>query len=126
MACYAAGFLLAVAAFLVLPLQAQAQTVQTLVSNTGRGGSSSLSVGVTGSNKWSMAVGFTTGDAGVYPLSSVQADVDPEASAQLQVSIYQADASGNPGSSLYVLDNPSPIVNDVLNPDPALAHSRAA
>ena len=113
--CCAAGFLLAVAAFLVLPLQAQAQTVQTLVSNTGAGGSSSLSVGVTGSDKWSMALGFTTGDADGYPLSSVQADVDLAASAQLQVSIYQADASGNPGSSLYVLDNPSPIVNDVLN-----------
>ena len=114
-ACYAAGFLLAVAALFALPLQAQAQTVQTLVSNTGAGGSSSLSVGVTGSDKWSMALGFTTGDADGYPLSSVQADVDLEASAQLQVSIYQADASGNPGSSLYVLDNPSPIVNDVLN-----------
>ena len=108
-----AGFLLGFAALLALPLQAQAQTVQTLVSNTGQGGSSNLSVGVTGSNKWSMAVGFTTGDADGYTLSSVQADVDVAASAQLQVSIYQADASGNPGSSLYVLDNPSPIVNDL-------------
>ena len=115
--CCAAGFLVAVAAFLVLPLQAQAQTVQTLVSNTGQGGSSSLSVGVQGSNKWSMAVGFTTGDnLGGYTLSSVQALVErSNNSSQLQVSIYGADTSGDPGSSLYVLDNPSPIVDDALN-----------
>ena len=95
--CYAAGFLVAVAALLALPLQAQAQTVQTLVSNTGRGGSSNLNVGVSDSNKWSMALGFTTGDADGYPLSSVQADVDLAASAQLQVSIYQAGRIGQSG-----------------------------
>ena len=122
--CAAAGLLLAFAALLALPLQAQAQTVETLVSNTGQGGSSGLNVGVADPNKWSMAVGFTTGDnAGGYTLSSVQAVVSLSGSDQVQVSIYGSDGSGNPGSSLYVLTNPASIVDSDLNTFTALANA---
>ena len=31
------------------------------------------------------------------------------------MSIYEADASGNPGSSRYTLTNPASITNDTLN-----------
>ena len=63
-ACYAAGFLVAVAAFLSLPLQARAQTTITLVSNTG---------GTTTASTTSIsAQPFTTGsNSGGYTLTSV-------------------------------------------------------
>ena len=118
MASYAAGFLVAVATFLVLPLQAQAQTVQTLVSNTGQSESSNLNVGTSGSVQWSIALGFTTGDnTGGYTLSSVEVGIkqDFDGSDEARVSIYGADASGNPESSLHVLDNPASITNGELN-----------
>ena len=70
----AAGLLVVFAALLTLPLQAQAQTVGTLVSNTGKTVHNlDLEVGVSGSNKWSNALGFTAGDNEEgYTLSSVQ------------------------------------------------------
>ena len=113
MACYAAGFLVAVATLLALPLQAQAQTVQTLVSNTGQDrDNSNLNVG--GSTGWVQAQGFTTGDnTDGYTLSSVDVffRVGFGSTDEVTVSIYGADASGDPGSSLYVLNNPSSIPN---------------
>ena len=59
----AAGLLVVFAALLTLPLQAQAQTVGTLVSNTRKTVHNlDLQMGVSGSNKWSLALGFTAGD----------------------------------------------------------------
>ena len=109
----ATGFLLVVAGLLALPLQAQAQTVQTLVSNTGQDrDNSNLSVG--DSSKWMQAQGFTTGDnTDGYTLSSVEVffNFGFASDDEVTVSIYGADASGNAESSLYVLNNPSSIPN---------------
>ena len=108
--------LLAFAAFLALPLQAQAQTIQTLVSNTGQTGNFSLAVGVSGSNTFAQALGFTTGDnTNGYTLSSVEVSFNAsfDSTDEVRVSIYGADASGKPGSSLHVLANPSSIPDAV-------------
>ena len=113
----AAGLLVVFAALLTLPLQAQAQTVGTLVSNAGKTVSNvDIEMGVYGSNKWSQALGFTAGDnADGYTLSSVQVDIrffsDSDA---VRVSIY-SHVSGRPGSSLYVLTNPDSVANGQLN-----------
>ena len=114
MTCYAAGFLVAVAALLALPLQVQAQT--TLVSNTGQTATSNWTVG--GTNNYVHAQGFTTGDdADGYTLFSVQVrfGISAVATDAVKVSIYGADESGNPNSSLHELTNPSSIVNNGLN-----------
>ena len=113
----AAGLLVVFAALLTLPLQAQAQTVGTLVSNTGKTiHNLDLQVGVSGSNKWTTALGFTAGDNEEgYTLSSVQVDIRFfSGSDAVRVSIY-SHVSGKPGSSLYVLTNPDPVVNGQLN-----------
>ena len=105
---------MAVTAFLVLPLQAQAQTVQTLVSNTGQTPNHEHIFEIAGphvtGDVTKVAQGFTTGDSEAgYTLSSVDLYLtfyggNPVVTA----SIYEADASGdNPGSSLYVLTNPA-------------------
>ena len=121
----AAGLLVVFAALLTLPLQAQAQTVGTLVSNTGKTVNNlDLEVGVSDSNKWSNALGFTAGDNEEgYTLSSVQIHTRfmPQEGA-VRVSIY-SHVSGNPGSSLYVLTNPDPVVNGQLNTFTAPANS---
>ena len=114
--CAAAGLLLAFAAFLALPLQAQAQTIQTLVSNTGQTSNFNLAVGVSGSNTFAQALGFTTGDnTNGYTLSSVEVSFNAsfDSTDEVRVSIYGADASGKPGSSLHVLVNPSSIPDAV-------------
>ena len=86
-------------------------TETTLVSNTGRSGTTNLAIGQSGGNKWSMAIGFTTGDnADGYTLSSVEAVGQlANANHEAQVSIYTAGTSDSPGSSLYVLTTPSDI-----------------
>ena len=115
----AAGLLVIFAALLAVSTAAQAQTVTTLVSNTGQqfNSGAGASVGITGSNHFSQALGFTTGDnADGYTLSSVQLSISQfGGSDAAKISIYSANASGNPDSSLYVLINPAPIVNDSLN-----------
>ena len=71
MTCYAAGFLVAVAALLALPLQAQAQTVQTLRQQH-RANNSRLSRNCLGNFVRTQAQAFTTGtDAGGYTLGQV-------------------------------------------------------
>ena len=125
MTCYAAGFLVAVAAFLVLPLQAQAQTVQTLVSNTGQTVSNTTGfVGPLSADLWRVAQGFTTGDSEAgYTLSSVDLYFNAiDGTEAVTVSIYEADASGNPGSSLHVLSTPATVANG-LNTFTALANA---
>ena len=71
-ACYAAGFLVAVAALLALPLQAQAQTVQTMVSNTRQTPSDRTQYLSSLDGCTRAAQGFTTCDSeGEHTLSSV-------------------------------------------------------
>ena len=61
--CAAGGLLLAFAALLALPPQAQAQTVETLVSNTGQtAGDQNGLVGTIAGSNWLAGQGFTTGD----------------------------------------------------------------
>ena len=124
----AAGLVVVFAALLALPLQAQAQTVTTLVSNTGQifPPTSGFTVGTSSSNQWSHALGFTTGDnTDGYTLSSVEVGIRTGYGAldEARVSIYGADGSGNPGSSLYVLDNPASITNGDLNTFTAQANA---
>ena len=121
----ATGFLLVVAGLLALPLQAQAQTVQTLVSNTGQTVSNTTGfVGPLSADLWRTAQGFTTGDSEAgYTLSSVDLYFGAIGGTEaVTVSIYEADASGNPGSSLHVLSTPATVANG-LNTFTALANA---
>ena len=123
--CAAGGLLLAFAALLALPPQAQAQTVETLVSNTGQtAGDQNGFVGTIAGSNWLAGQGFTTGDnTDGYTLSSVQLYIKYfDASDVANVSIYSS-VSDNPGSSLYVLTSPASIVNERLNTFTARANA---
>ena len=119
----AAGLLLVWACLLLLiggllAAPAGAQTVQTLVSNTGQTASTtSYLVGELAGTTFASAQKFTTGDAANgYTLSTVDLAISNfHTGDDVRVSIYDEDASGNPGSSLHVLTNPSPITNNSLN-----------
>ena len=102
----AGAVLVAFAALLALPLQAQALT--TFVSNAGQTSNFTLTIGKTSSLSFSRAQQFTTGDSeGGYTLSEVVSKLsDAGINATPLVSIY-SDASNNVGSSLYVLTNPT-------------------
>ena len=79
---------------------------QTLVSNTGQDVEAQVIVGST--SRWVQAQGFTTGDdPSGYTLSSVEVHTGFFGEDEARVSIYGTDALGNPGSSLYVLANPT-------------------
>ena len=96
-ACHAAGALLvAFAAVLALPLQAQAQS--TLVSNLGQGNDSSADVNPP------VAQRFTTGsNPGGYTLSRVE--IKPEDSDSFSVSVCGVDEDGFPNlTDLYGVD----------------------
>ena len=94
-------------------------TQQALVSNTGEAretrGGITVSADTDGQQ---VALGFSTGDGTTgYTLASVQVHFKEwfdAADDEARVSIYTSSASGVPGSSLYVLTNPS-IVNGQLN-----------
>ena len=103
-----AALLVAVAACLALPLQAQAQT--TFVSNTGQSDSASTLVGVDGTRTRVKAQQFTTGDnEDGYTLSEVIAKLSSVGNNTLpRVSLY-SNVSNDPGSSLHVLTNPASI-----------------
>ena len=114
----AAGLLVVFVGLLALPLQAQAQTVETLVSNTGQTVSTSTAyVGPLTPNVFRAAQGFRTGDnASGYTLSSVDLRLGSvDTGAVVTVSIYDASASGHPNDSLYVLTNPVSIVSAEVN-----------
>ncbi len=112
----AAGLLVAVAALLTLPLQAEAQKT-TFVSNTGQSTDPDVrEVGPHG-HLWQLqAQQFRTGDnEGGYTLSVIQVRVDDFGSnSRPKVSIYTT-SSGNPGTSLYVLTNPATLNDDAIN-----------
>ena len=103
----AAAFLVAVAALLALPLQAQAQTLTTLVSNTGE----TLSSGFT---DFQVAQRVRTGsNADGYTISEVDIRLKLE-SGGTSVSIRK-NASGEPGDLVATLTNPSNLSPNRLN-----------
>ena len=109
----AAALLLAFAALLALPLQAQAQTVTTLVSNTGQ--NSSGDRGVDGL-EYAQAFGTGTHTPG-YDLDSIVLSLGdaPSGIGTLTVTVRE-DASGDPsGTELYTLTNPASFTEDSLN-----------
>ena len=98
-----------------------------LVSNTGQALDAFSNAVVGGANGSSSALQFTTGaNASGYVLGSVQLYLSefggPDAA---RVRIY-SDSSGNPGSSLYTLASPSPIVNNAFNTFTAPANATVA
>ena len=103
----AAAFLVAFAALLPLPLQAEAQSV-VLVSNLGQnnGGGGGIYV-------LDQAQAFTTGDnTGGYTLTSVDIHIyGATGFDNLTVSI-NSDSSGSPGASLGTLTNPGSVASD--------------
>ena len=105
----AAAVLLAFAALLALPLQAEAQTAY--VSNNGQSGSTTVNTNAS----ISQAQGFTTGSqSGGYPLSSVGLKFSSGAAnaANLVVAIYSAATGGGPDTVEYTLLNPSTLAID--------------
>ena len=88
-----------------------------LVSNLGQEDRSSVErAGISQGVTYLAAQRFTTGSNGAgYALKSVLA-ITPRLtdSDEGKVSIYSADSSGNPGTSLYVLDNPETFLSDPL------------
>ena len=107
-ACYAAGaFLAAFAVLLTLPLQAQAQTAITLVSNTGQGTTSAPTGGA------DRAQAFTTGAAGAT-LSSVEIISADNEGDDMAVSLCTVDSSGYPTSSCTALTAPSSFASGTL------------
>ena len=88
-----------------------------LVGNTAQSRSSFVgNAGFTQGVTYLTAQRFTTGGNGAgYALTSVGAVVHQwRGNDEGKVSIYSADSSGNPGSSLYVLTNPPSIELNIL------------
>ena len=94
-------------------------TTHVLVSNTGKATDPNYNVivGTSSGNNISQAQRFTTGDnLDGYTLSSVRIHIRNFAGSDaVRVSIYEADASGLPDSSIYLLMNPGSIANDSFN-----------
>ena len=114
----AAGLLVAFAALLTLPLQAEAQKT-TFVSNTGQSTATSLrGIGPTGIGSffYSQAQRFSTGsNEGGYTLSAIKVQADNfESASSPRVSIYTV-TSDNPGTLLYVLTNPATLNDNAIN-----------
>ena len=95
------------------PYTATAQTSVlielALVSNTGESQDASNAVGIFAMVEYDIATSFHTGDSpGGYLLTSVQLLINRNREATPEVSIF-SDSSGNVGTSLYTLTNPSPL-----------------
>ena len=94
---------------------AQGAVTGALVSNTGQSHSGTLLVGDDGIlPPVRLAQQFSTGPGGYLLRSVVAALSHVRSDAVPRVSIY-TDASGAPGSSLYVLNNPSSFTDDRNN-----------
>ena len=105
----AAGLLLVFAALLALPLQAHAQTVETLVSNSGQGNRTTWSVGGTarGAQKFSVPSGSN------YTLSAVTIYVTD--GGGVNVAIHEpsnGDSDLPENASLYSLTQPSDTADE--------------
>ena len=113
----AAVALIALVAALALPGAAQAQSDGVLVSNIGQL-EENVDVGFGMSDSYLLAQGFSVpSGGGNYTLTSIEIVSGEEISStnigSLGVSIWSADASGHPASSLYTLTNPASIAVDV-------------
>ena len=107
--CAAAGWLLGFAALLALPLQAQAQTVTTLVSNAGQSESSVSSSDF-------QAQSFGTGpNAGGYTITEVQIRLSDLASGTTTIVQIREDDGSKPGDLVATLTNPATLTSNALN-----------
>ena len=114
-ACYAGGFLVAFAALLALPLQAQAQTVVTLVNSSSQtAGQSSTALG----NHWEIAQGFTTGsNTAGYTLTSIRAYFPTVGSSPSLTVTLHKHAPAN--AAIATLTNPTITTGDLTFTAPA-------
>ena len=101
----AAALLVVVAAFLVLPLQAEAQTVETLVNNLSEATSAHTIVG--GDNNVRQAQKFTVPTGQNYSLADVTISVSTRGSDGIVVSIRDGSAADPPDTALYTLIDPT-------------------
>ena len=99
-----------------LLLGAGAAEAQTLVGNTGQTtDSGTLAVGPSFGVTYRNAQVFSTGDnAAGYTLSEVDLEFKGQANSTVTVSIWTT-ASGNPGTSLYTLTNPTSVNANAVN-----------
>ena len=130
-ACYAAAVLLAaLAALLALPLQAQAQTVTTFVSNTAQE-EASASLHVSHRSGIAIVQGFTTGsNAGGYTLNAIGIHVEASSianSGEFTANIHAEAVGGGPAATvLYALTTPWPITAPAVNDFSAPANATLA
>ena len=101
----AAALLAAAAALLALPLQAQAQTVVTLVNSSSQTeGQSSTALG----NNWEIAQGFTTGsNADGYTLTDIRAEIPTVGSSPSLTVTLHKHAPTN--AAIATLTNPATL-----------------
>ena len=104
----AAGLLVVFAALLALPLQAQAQTLTTFVSNTAQGPG--------GASNDFQAQRFATGtNTGGYTISEVQVRLNTTATRSTSVKIRENNATNKPGDLVATLTNPGTLTGDSEN-----------
>ena len=111
----AAVALLALVGGLALPATTQAQAPGVLVSNMGQ---ASGGRGNNINDTWLAAQGFSVpSGGGNYTLTSIEILVSQDISStnigSLSVSVWSADSSGRPDSSLHTLTNPASVTADV-------------
>ena len=111
----AAVALLALFGVLALPATTQAQSPGVLVSNMGQ---TSRAVGSSVSDVWLSAQSFSVpSSGGNYTLTSIEllfsADISSTTLGSMTVSVWSADSSGHPDSSLHTLTNPASVTDEV-------------
>ena len=104
----AAGLLVVFVGLFALPLQAQAQTVTTFVSNTAQGSG--------GASNHFQAQRFATGtNTGGYTISEVQVRLNTTASRSTSVKIRKNNATNKPGDLVATLTNPGTLTGGSEN-----------
>ena len=111
----AAVALLALFGALALPTTAQAQSAGVLVSNMGQ---TSRDAGTSITSTWLAAQSFSVpSSGGNYTLTSIEilvgADIAATDLGSMTVSVWSADSSGHPDSSLHTLTNPASVTDEV-------------
>ena len=100
-----AGLLVAFAALLTLPLQAEAQTVETLVNNLSQSTAAQASVG--GDNNIRQAQKFTVPAGQNYTLADVTIGVGFLGNDRIVVTIREGSGTNPPNTALYTLIAPA-------------------
>ena len=100
-----AGLLVAFAALLTLPLQAEAQTVETLVNNLSQSTAAQASVG--GDNNVRQAQKFTVPAGQNYTLADVTIGVGSLGNDRIVVTIHEGSGTNPPNTALYTLIAPA-------------------